>query len=50
MSEKINMDELKAMIANEIRSEGFNEILDSMNIEVLGLYQESRFFANPFFV
>lgn len=33
MSEKINIDELKAMIANEIRSEGFNEILDSMNIE-----------------
>ena len=33
MAEKINIDELKAMIANQIKNENLNEVLDSMNIE-----------------
>lgn len=33
MSEKINIDELKAMIANQIKNENLHEVLDSANIE-----------------
>ena len=33
MAEKINIDELKAMIANQIKNENLNEVLDSTNIE-----------------
>lgn len=33
MAEKINMEELKVMIANQIRNENLNEVLDSTNIE-----------------
>lgn len=33
MTEKINIEELKVMIANQIRNENLNEVLDSTNIE-----------------
>jgi hypothetical protein len=33
MAEKINIDELKVMIANQIKNENLNEVLDSVNIE-----------------
>lgn len=33
MAEKINIDELKAMIANQIKNENLHEVLDSANIE-----------------
>lgn len=33
MSEKINIDELKAMIASQIKNESLHEVLDSANIE-----------------
>jgi hypothetical protein len=33
MAEKINIDELKAMIANQIKNENLNEVLDNTNIE-----------------
>jgi hypothetical protein len=33
MAEKLNIDELKAMIANQIKNENLNEVLDSVNIE-----------------
>jgi len=33
MSEKISIDELKVMIANQIKNENLNEVLDSENIE-----------------
>lgn len=33
MAEKINIDELKAMIANQIKNENLHEVLDGVNIE-----------------
>jgi hypothetical protein len=33
MAEKINIDELKVMIANQIKNENLHEVLDSANIE-----------------
>ena len=33
MAEKLNIDELKAIIANQIKNENLNEVLDSVNIE-----------------
>jgi hypothetical protein len=33
MAEKINIDELKAMIANQIKNENLHEVLDGANIE-----------------
>lgn len=33
MAEKLNIDELKVMIANQIKNENLNEVLDSVNIE-----------------
>lgn len=35
MSEKINMGELKVMIANEIKNEGLHEVLDNIDIDVI---------------
>jgi hypothetical protein len=33
MPEKINIDELKALVANEIKNEGFHDVLDDTSIE-----------------
>lgn len=35
MVQKINMDELKVMIANEIKNQNLNEVLDDINIEAI---------------
>ena len=35
MPEKINLEELKVMIANEIKNEGLHEVLDNISIETI---------------
>lgn len=47
MSNKINVDELKAMIANEVKSIGLNDVLDSEAIEkvknkIINIYNHNK--------